>query len=104
MRPTVVAIVTLVACAAPLPRPTDTDVLRAASQRPETTLADLERGRTLYVSRCGSCHQPYPPDRLVATAWPAQVDKMARRAQLGRDERDLISRYLVALSRRGGGR
>jgi hypothetical protein len=103
MRHTVVAIVTLVACAAPLPRPTDTDVLRAANQRPQTTHVELERGRTLYVSRCGNCHRTYPPDRLVATAWPAQVDKMAKRATLGSDERDLISLYLVTLSSRGGG-
>jgi hypothetical protein len=93
-------ITLLASCAAPIPRPTDADVLRAASQRPQTTLAELERGRTLYVSRCGNCHRPIAPERLAPTAWPGEVDKMAVRAKLGTDHRELILLFLVTLSSR----
>lgn len=40
----IVALAALAGCVAPMPRPAEADVLRAASRRP---LAELERGRTL---------------------------------------------------------
>lgn len=94
------AMLLLGACVTQIPRPTESDVLRAASQRPATTLVELERGRTLYVARCGGCHQVYPPDRLTPATWPAQVDDMAERAKLGADDRDLVVLFLVTLSTR----
>lgn len=103
MRPGAAFTITMLAsCAAPIPRPTDADVLRAATQRPETTLAELERGRSLYMSRCSGCHRPYPPGWLVPAGWPAQVDEMAERAKLGTDHRELILLFLTTLSSRRG--
>ena len=88
------------ACAPAIPAPTTADVARATSQRPQTTLAELEHGRSLYLSRCGGCHQPYAPAHVASTAWPAQVDAMAARARLAPDERELIVLFLVTMSSR----
>ena len=92
--------VALAGCAAAIPRPTDADVSRAVSRRPQTTLAELERGRSLYLARCGSCHQPYQPGHLAPSAWPAQVDEMAERSKLGTADRELVLLFLVTLSSR----
>jgi hypothetical protein len=91
------AITAIAACGAPLPRPTDADVLRAGSR---TTLAELERGRTLYRNHCGNCHRAYSPEILTPEKWPAQIDEMAGRAKLGTGARELIVLYVVTLAGR----
>jgi hypothetical protein len=71
-----------------------------AAARAHTTVAELERGRTLLVARCGGCHRvPVPADH-TARDWPVKLDEMATRAGLHRDERTLLERYLVVMSSR----
>ena len=91
--------VALAACATPIARPSTTDVARAARQRPQTTLAELEHGRSIYLARCGGCHRAYQPSHLTPAAWPAQVDEMAERAKLGFSDRELVVLFLVTMSR-----
>jgi mono/diheme cytochrome c family protein len=98
--PAVVLAVGLAACGPAVPRPSASDVARADASGNQTTLAALERGRTLYLSHCGGCHRTYPPGRLRPDAWPAQLDKMAERARLERDERTQVEQYLVTLAAR----
>jgi len=96
----IVMLAALVGCIGPMPRPTEADVLRAASRRPQTTLVELERGRSLYVERCSGCHRPYEPDTFAAGSWPGRVGDMAKRANLGTESRKLIVLYLVTLAAR----
>jgi len=77
------------------PPPEHADVERVRSRFPDTTLAELETGRRLYLSRCTSCHAPVAPSSVPAERWPLEVREMSERARLGQDERSVV-KYLVA--------
>lgn len=95
------AALCLPACAGtPIPAATPADVQRAASDRPETTLSELERGRELYLGRCSACHQPVAPANIPAAEWPEHVSEMRVRARLAPEEEQLILLYLVTVSER----
>ena len=57
----------------------------------------LATGRELFTSRCIDCHTLPSIPRHPASAWPALVDKMAKRADLKPAERDAIVAYIVAV-------
>ncbi|MFN8176784.1 MAG: cytochrome c [bacterium] len=85
------------ACAAGLPHPSEADVARARVRWPETSRADLERGRERYVVRCSTCHPLHRPTEYEPARWEAEVRKMAPRARLSEAERDEILRYVTAV-------
>lgn len=90
------ALAGAVACAATsAPPPRQADVVRIERQFPGTTLAELEKGRSVYLSRCTSCHAPVAPASIPAQRWPHEVQEMSERARLGSDE-PLVVKYLVA--------
>ena len=91
----------LPACVAALPFPQPTDVGVAQGGWPGTTQADLERGRTVYLRRCASCHILHRPREVTPAKWPAVVEKMGPRAKLSPAEAADVLRYLVVLSRAG---
>jgi mono/diheme cytochrome c family protein len=76
-----------------VPRATDADARRA--QRP---VADLDRGRSLYLARCSRCHQAVAPSRLSAHEWPRQVEEMKQGARLDGPELELVLLYLTTMS------
>lgn len=85
-----------VACGASVaPEPRLADVARIEDRYPGTTLAELEQGRSVYLSRCTSCHAPVTPDSIPVDRWPHEVSEMSERARLGADE-PLVVKYLVA--------
>jgi len=90
----------LVACAAALAHAELADAARAAQRWPGTTLADLERGREVYVARCSHCHVPRLPEAYPAAAWPALVAKMSNQAKLAPEDEQEITRFLVTTSAR----
>lgn len=71
------------------------------AQRGNTSMAELEQGRSLLISKCGSrCHQtPMPSDHTVAE-WPKALDEMAPRANLAGDQRAALERYLIVMAER----
>jgi hypothetical protein len=90
-------------CAAALRQATPDDALRLAPRWPGTTVADLERGRRLYVRRCSGCHNLVLPRAFPAERWPGLVDDMAQKARLGPGDRDDVVRFLVAVASDGAG-
>jgi mono/diheme cytochrome c family protein len=90
------------ACAAALRHPLPQDAVLLAPRWPGTTLADLERGRSLYVRRCSGCHTLLLPGAHPPEEWPRLVDDMTTKARLGPRERDDVVRFLVALASDGG--
>lgn len=82
-------------CAPALVHPTADDARRSG-----IALAELERGRGLYVARCASCHALHLPSEIPAARWPQLLDGMAPRAKISRTERDAIERYLLAAAGR----
>ncbi len=93
------ALAASLACTAALPHATPPLAQAAKAQWPGTTVADLERGRTLYVRRCSGCHNLYLAEAYGAEEWPALVGSMSARARLAPDERRDVTRFLVTLSR-----
>jgi hypothetical protein len=85
-------------CAAALRQATAEDAVRLSPRWPGTTVADLERGRSLYVRRCSGCHNLVLPRSFPAERWPGLLDDMAAKARLGRGEREDVVRFLVAVA------
>jgi len=70
------------------------------AERSHIAVGELERGRSLLVSKCGaSCHAAPLPSAHTAREWPASLDEMSSRANLTIGDRHLIEEYLVAMSR-----
>ncbi len=94
-----VACVALVAaaagCAARLPPPTEADALRASVRWPGTTVAELARGRSLYIDHCSGCHALHRPTELPPSAWPRIVGEMEERSRLDPVTAAAMIRYLV---------
>ncbi len=89
-----------VACTSAVPTMTAEDAHWAAQTWPDATQGQLQRGRTLYVSRCGGCHAVVPPEKHSADMWRTEIAQMAPRANLMGEDRELVLRYLVTASRR----
>ena len=91
----VAAVIAFAGCARRMPpRATATD-----AQRANMTVAELETGRSLVISKCGSrCHQPPMPNDHTALEWPKAMDEMSPRAAITADQRRAIERYMVAMT------
>lgn len=89
-----------IGCATAVVQPTREDVTWASGLWPETTLEDLQRGRTLYVGKCAGCHHLHRPDEYSADRWRTLVDEMRKEAKVSEEEGALILKYLSAASTR----
>ena len=87
-------------CGSPFPHPSGAEVAALHPTDPAAKLEDLERGRTLYMSKCSSCHLLHPPSTIAPDAWPGKVARMQRegRVHLGDDDLRDIVRYVRAAS------
>jgi mono/diheme cytochrome c family protein len=90
-------------CAAALRHPTPGDAARASQRWPGTTVADLERGRAVYVRRCSSCHTLVLPDAYPAGDWPALVEAMTEKARLTPAQATDTVRFLTIVAEPTGG-
>ena len=79
-----------------LPEPTVAQLTLAQVEEPALSLQDLQRGRSLYTKRCGSCHMLRPPEERAPDAWADEVTRMQRAhgVRLTEDEKRDIVRYL----------
>lgn len=59
------------------------------------TLTDLQNGRTLYVNKCGSCHNLYSPDSYSSANWSSILTSMAPKAGLTSTEKSLVLKYVT---------
>jgi len=57
----------------------------------------LERGRSLFVSRCIECHTLPSIAQHSAAAWPGLIDEMAQRASLKPEERQAVLAYILVV-------
>jgi mono/diheme cytochrome c family protein len=93
------ALAVLSACA-PLVRPTEAHVTWAGAKWPDVTLAELQRGRTLYVDNCSGCHTLVRPETRPPDEWPERIDEMQDEhdVRLSDEDRRAVVRYLEAAS------
>jgi len=89
-------------CTQDLPTHNAADVTRRSALDRSITLSDLDQGRELYRSRCGSCHALRDPLSLGPEAWALQVRDMQEKkgVHLSSEEARRITAYLVAVSSR----
>jgi cytochrome c553 len=85
----------LAACGMSPPAATSADAQRGNAQ-----LAELQRGRSLMVNKCGGCHRPPMPSDHAAAEWPAKLDEMSERSKLDPEQRFLIRQYFVVMAQR----
>jgi hypothetical protein len=97
-------VVAVAACgASAMPEPTAVDASRGRAHFPDLTLSELSHGRSLYLSRCGSCHALKRPAELTAERWQAEVEDMRAKNGVKLSEADAraIVRYLAVASNSG---
>lgn len=99
----VLALVVAACAGSRMPVPTAADASRASAHFPDVTLSELSHGRTLYVSRCGSCHTLKPPSELSPAQWQVEVDEMREKNGVKLDDAEAraIVRYLAIASSPG---
>ena len=81
----------------PVIPPVTPDLVSTAGARGVTTdLPQLERGRSLYTTRCSTCHALHEPREKSAGEWPALVEIMGARAYLPEPQRRDVLAFLMA--------
>jgi mono/diheme cytochrome c family protein len=94
----------LAACSgSALPEPTVADANRGSAHFPDLTLSELQQGRKLYLSRCGSCHTLKRPAELPPEQWQEEVSEMRTKngVKLSDTEAQAIVRYLAVAATAG---
>ena len=76
--------------------PVNTAFLRASHRKDSDTLA-LEAGRTIFVNRCIACHALPKVAAHDAERIPRIVGVMSKRAHLTPEQRDQLTKYLLAV-------
>jgi hypothetical protein len=60
-----------------------------------TTADSLAAGRRRFLAKCNGCHN-YPDFGAIAEErWPTIVERMAHKANLGAEERELVLRFVL---------
>ncbi len=86
-----------------VPKPTAADANRGSAHFPDLTLSELNQGRSLYLSRCGSCHVLKRPAELAPEQWQVEVAEMRSKngVKLSDVEAQAIVRYLAIAATAG---
>ncbi len=89
-----------VGCATRLPNPSAAPpVLPAGGGAPLLTDEQVTAARTLYVSKCTSCHKYYPPAKYSEAEWNSWMRKMSRKAKLKPSDEETLRNYLSLFRR-----
>ncbi len=59
-------------------------------------LAVLDRGRAVYLVRCGGCHALHEPRSIAPAQWPEEIADMRERAKLSPTDEEPLTAYLQA--------
>lgn len=91
---TLLAILVLAGCG--VPRVTPELVTIAQRSDPTTNGERLESARTLYVTRCSSCHSLHVPLDYEVSEWRGWMRKMSRKAKLTTGQDSEILAFIFA--------
>jgi hypothetical protein len=86
----------LVGCSITAPPEVTPQLAQAYSKR-GVSLAQLQQGRTLFVSRCIECHTLPAVDAHTAKEWPGLIKEMSDRANLKPAEQNAVLTYILAV-------
>jgi cytochrome c5 len=59
------------------------------------TLADLQQGRSLYISNCADCHSLYLPESFTASQWRNIMPSMSPRTSLTSAQVQMVLKYVT---------
>ena len=91
-----IAVSVLSGCAKTASTTTDSMYVPTAADVTATaTLADLQNGRTLYISNCGSCHSLALPESYTAAQWRSLLPNMTPRTSLTSAQVTLVTKYVT---------
>jgi hypothetical protein len=68
--------------------PTNADTTATA------TLAELQQGRSLYISNCNKCHSLYSPDNYAPSQWKSILSSMGPKTSMSASEIELVTKYV----------
>lgn len=91
------AAVAVLGCASSLPHVSPMQAQWAAQRYPGMDVEMYEQARKLYVKKCSRCHNVVLPAKLSMEKWQRMIDKMAPKAKLKGNEKDLIWAYIVTV-------
>jgi mono/diheme cytochrome c family protein len=63
------------------------------------TAENLERGRTIYITRCARCHSPEPVTGYTEAQWRETLPRMSHEAMLTSQEATDVRDYVMATLR-----
>lgn len=89
-------------CRSLVPNATLEDIQWARGRWADATPGQIDEGRTLFINKCGGCHRLHAPSAVSHARWAEVVRTMAPRTRLFDREADLITRYLLAVTRPAG--
>ena len=81
-------------CASQLYQPSPASLQRARRMDPDLQLGDLQAARSLYVSRCSSCHRLHLPSEYTARQWVRILKAMQPKAKLSDAQSKQLLIYL----------
>ncbi|RXR19382.1 cytochrome c [Flavobacterium amnicola] len=55
----------------------------------------IAEGKTLYENSCARCHKLFPVTKHDKSGWAVTVDRMAPKAKLTAEQKDLVYNYLT---------
>ena len=58
--------------------------------------AQLQQGRTIYITKCAKCHSPEPVHRYSPTRWEGILAEMIEETKLGEPDAKAVSAYVFA--------
>jgi cytochrome c5 len=71
---------------------TETNVSRTSSST--VSNAQYLEGKVLYEAKCGTCHKLKDPARGNMTQWTKWIDRMAPKAKLSEEEKQMVTNYV----------
>lgn len=69
---------------------------RAMAEKANIPLSDIRRGHSVYLKKCGECHELMMPDQVSSSDWHVVVPGMAWNAGISREDEDAVLQYLLA--------
>lgn len=87
-----------ICCAPTIYKPTIEDVDLANKKWNNVSMDELQKGYSLYVAKCGSCHFLHRPTQFAEVRWLEILPIMAKKAKLNEEELDNITKYIISKS------
>lgn len=90
----ILALAFAVGCSTALYMPNSVDADRAG-----VSAEKLMNGRTLYINKCGSCHNLHLPEQYTQKQWLKVMPEMQKRAKVTDEESKQIIDFLLVRSK-----